>query len=180
MPHNDMTWSRGPVPARPRKKTQRPGKRRAARSGDGGGARGGRPMRLVICFWMVISSSLFFVLARYQYDYLGRVHDMAAQPLGDWEHVAKVHGFYVKTFITNLCLGGVAVAAGLAMAGGWTRLATAAIWFWLTALAVSQGLTLYTMTADNIIFETYLKAGVATAVLAMLLVRRGLKSARQR
>ena len=138
--------------------------------------RGASPtVRAVICFWMLACSVLFFVLAWYQYDYLGRLKAMADSPTwsGD-EQIVKVHWFYVKTFYTNVILGGVAVVAGLAAAVGRARLATAALWLWLAALAVSQGLVLYTMTSDNIIFETYLKGGVFAAVLAMLLVQRKL------
>ena len=144
--------------------------------GRGARPRGDSPtVRAVICLWMLACSVLFFVLAWYQYDYVGQLKAMAESQTwqGD-EQIVKVHWFYVKTFYTNVTLGGVAVAAGLLAALGKKVLASTVLWLWLAALAISQGMTLYTMTSDNIIFETYLKGGVFAAVLAMLLMQRRL------
>lgn len=123
---------------------------------------------------MLGGSVLFFWLAWYQYDYLGKLIAMAdsTTPGADLEQISAVHGFYSKTFVVNVSLGAVAVLAGLAWATNRLRLATFAVGLWAVALAVSQGLTMYTMSAGNILLETYIKGGLLFGAVLMLYVQR--------
>ena len=123
---------------------------------------------------MLGGSALFFVLAKYHYDYLGELIDLSrtTPPGPDLAHVSAVHGFYTKTFITNISLGVVAVVAGLAIITDRMRLATFIVGLWAMALAVSQGLTLYVMYADNILLGTYLKGGLLAGVVITLYWQR--------
>lgn len=131
-------------------------------------------LRTIGVLWMLAGSGLFFVLARYHYDYLGQLIEMARSVTAEanLDHISAVHGFYTKTYIANMSLGVMAVFAGVSLAVGRERLARLVISLWILALAVSQGLTLYVMYADNILLETYLKGALLVGAALLLYLQR--------
>ena len=170
----ELKWAR-PVlatPARQRKKQQQGSPR--SRKQHLATQRRNSAARILGSCWMLAGSGLFFLLAWYHYHYLGQLIAMAGStvPGSDLDQIRAVHQFYSKTYLANLSLGGVATVAGLAMATNRVRLATLVIGLWALALAVSQGLTLYTMYADNILLETYIKGGLVVGAVVLLYWQR--------
>lgn len=161
--------NRTPRPSSSRgKKKKAPKKKAAARQRQ-------NPMvRLLGCCWMLAGSGLFFLVAYYHYDYLGQLIAMAAstEPGAELDHISAVHGFYSKTYVANMSLGVIAVVAGLALAFNMIRTAVLSLGLWAVALAVSQGLTLYTMEVDNILLGTYLKGALLVGGVVVLSLYR--------